>query len=693
MVKIINSGLKEDTFNDSINPCEDFYAFSCSIWQTKESVTSLESKSDQITQISNNMLHNYLMANDSYRLNSSFKQNAARYHQSCMKRFVLPNKIFTSNYNYVYKNIFAGDIWENVSQYLKAKKYDSIRRDMIDHINLNVKGCRVKSGKTIATALCFPFQRLLSQLGISSALINVGVVSMESNEFYISIKSGITSINYEQYSDPTNLGLYKKYVNKTLSHFLKLNPDEIDMVIELERNISQFIEIDKRMGDILGDKLLYVDDLNQRFPFMDWSVYLANIFSSYGLSSFNPQTIVLIKNIEYFERLQNLISSNRRNTHFFKAVNDYLMYSVLREWILFLPHKYQAFYNKVSDFVAHSEYNKPMRTYCFDQTEKFFPNAITSMYLEEVYNEEKVSLTGNIFKEMVKTFVSELKGIVWLDSFSRKALINKVEKIKFTTDQPKTIVDEDFAVEIDPLDFNKNIFTLTRLHYAQILNMTVNQKYNRYYKSDLMAYHHNADYDSGKNQIYICYQVIDSTIKSGNSIPFIYGTLGNSLAHEMFHSLDAFGIEHDENGVGEWLTPTTMQLIREKMKCIVHKYDSYLLNGKLRMKGHIQLSENIADIGSIKLAYQAMRAYLKYKNETTYIFGSKNITSDQVFFMAYAQEFCEQRSPDLQLDESDHSPGEIRVNAVLSEFESFLKSWNCSEQCRTQYSPHKCSLW
>ncbi|CAK9302878.1 unnamed protein product [Gordionus sp. m RMFG-2023] len=559
-----------------------------------------------------------------------------------MKRFVLPNKIFTSNYNYVYKNIFAGDIWENVSQYLKAKKYDSIRRDMIDHINLNVKGCRVKSGKTIATALCFPFQRLLSQLGISSALINVGVVSMESNEFYISIKSGITSINYEQYSDPTNLGLYKKYVNKTLSHFLKLNPDEIDMVIELERNISQFIEIDKRMGDILGDKLLYVDDLNQRFPFMDWSVYLANIFSSYGLSSFNPQTIVLIKNIEYFERLQNLISSNRRNTHFFKAVNDYLMYSVLREWILFLPHKYQAFYNKVSDFVAHSEYNKPMRTYCFDQTEKFFPNAITSMYLEE---------TGNIFKEMVKTFVSELKGIVWLDSFSRKALINKVEKIKFTTDQPKTIVDEDFAVEIDPLDFNKNIFTLTRLHYAQILNMTVNQK------------------------------------------PFIYGTLGNSLAHEMFHSLDAFGIEHDENGVGEWLTPTTMQLIREKMKCIVHKYDSYLLNGKLRMKGHIQLSENIADIGSIKLAYQAMRAYLKYKNETTYIFGSKNITSDQVFFMAYAQEFCEQRSPDLQLDESDHSPGEIRVNAVLSEFESFLKSWNCSEQCRTQYSPHKCSLW
>ncbi|XP_065321339.1 uncharacterized protein LOC135928803 [Gordionus sp. m RMFG-2023] len=405
------SGLKEETFNDSINPCEDFYAFSCSTWQTKKYVISLESETEQITQISKNMLHDYLMANDTTRLNSSFKQNAARYHQSCMKRFVLPNKAFTSNYNYFYENILAGDLWKNVSQYLKAKKYDSIRRDIIDHINLNVKGCRAKSGKTVATALCFPFQKLLSQMGISSALIYIEVISLVSNEIVISIKPGTPSINYEQYSDPTTLGLYEKYVKNTLSHFLRLKGYEINMVIEFERNISRFIEINERMGDIHANEIFDVADLNQRFPFMDWSMYLADLFASYGLS-FNPQTRVIISDIEYFERLQNLISSNRHNTHFFKAVNDYLMYSVLREWILFLPHKYQTFYSKVSHFLAYSKNNKPVRKYCFDQTEKFFPNAIESMYLDRVYNQKKVSL---------------------------------VKKIKFTTDQPNTVV-EDFSV-------------------------------------------------------------------------------------------------------------------------------------------------------------------------------------------------------------------------------------------------------
>ncbi|XP_065321340.1 endothelin-converting enzyme homolog [Gordionus sp. m RMFG-2023] len=155
---------------------------------------------------------------------------------------------------------------------------------------------------------------------------------------------------------------------------------------------------------------------------------------------------------------------------------------------------------------------------------------------------------------------------------------------------------------MDPLDFNKNVFALSRLHNAVLLGLVINQNH-RYFEREQMAYDEKIHYDTNRNKIYITYQTIDASVGSQKSRSLTYGALGTALAHELFHSLDSTGIDFDEEGVRrEWITPATKQLIKEKMKCFIHN-QSYTFNGKIVTKGENQLEEIIAD-SSLKLAYK-----------------------------------------------------------------------------------------
>jgi putative endopeptidase len=97
--------------------------------------------------------------------------------------------------------------------------------------------------------------------------------------------------------------------------------------------------------------------------------------------------------------------------------------------------------------------------------------------------------------------------------------------------------------------------------------------------------------------------------------------------------------------------------------------DSLYVNGKLT------LGENIADVGGLKIAFNAYKMSLSGKNKPEKIDG---YTDEQRFFMGYAQVWRDNiREQELRrrIQEDVHSPAKQRVNGALFNIPEFYAAF------------------
>ena len=101
------------------------------------------------------------------------------------------------------------------------------------------------------------------------------------------------------------------------------------------------------------------------------------------------------------------------------------------------------------------------------------------------------------------------------------------------------------------------------------------------------------------------------------------------------------------------------------------KFSNIKINGE-NVNGKLTLGENIADLGGVKISFDALKNYMKtHKLETL-----EGFTPEQRFFIAYARIWrCNIRDKELsnRLITDPHSPPETRIKMPLANFESWYE--------------------
>jgi endothelin-converting enzyme/putative endopeptidase len=108
----------------------------------------------------------------------------------------------------------------------------------------------------------------------------------------------------------------------------------------------------------------------------------------------------------------------------------------------------------------------------------------------------------------------------------------------------------------------------------------------------------------------------------------------------------------------------------------VDQYSGYTAVDELKLNGQLTLGENAADNGGLRLAYRALKLVEGGKPPAPI----DGFSSDQRFFLGWAQIWCGDRRPELkrlmaQVD--PHSPGRERVNGVVSNISEFQQAFSC----------------
>ena len=174
-----------------------------------------------------------------------------------------------------------------------------------------------------------------------------------------------------------------------------------------------------------------------------------------------------------------------------------------------------------------------------------------------------------------------------------------------------------------------------------------------------------------------------------------YGHIGAVIGHELTHGFDDQGSQFDGNGnLNDWWTKEDKDKFEARTGCLVNEYGSFVAVDDLHVNGKLTLGENTADNGGLVLAYMA---YLDRAKKEGLDINKKidGFTGPQRFYVAYAQNWCENTHPEsirAQVQTNPHSPHHFRANGAIVNQPGFGPAFGC--KVGQPMTPAKdCRVW
>ena len=174
-----------------------------------------------------------------------------------------------------------------------------------------------------------------------------------------------------------------------------------------------------------------------------------------------------------------------------------------------------------------------------------------------------------------------------------------------------------------------------------------------------------------------------------------YGHIGAVIGHELTHGFDDQGSQFDASGnLSDWWTPEDKKNFEQRTGCLVNEYGGFTAVDDLKINGKLTLGENTADNGGLLLAYMAFLSRAK-KDGLDINQKINGYTGPQRFYIAYAQNYCENSRPESvreQVQTDPHSPDHFRANGAIVNQPGFGPAFGC-KQGQPMDPAKNCRVW
>ncbi|MEZ5462736.1 M13 family metallopeptidase [Dokdonella sp.] len=159
-----------------------------------------------------------------------------------------------------------------------------------------------------------------------------------------------------------------------------------------------------------------------------------------------------------------------------------------------------------------------------------------------------------------------------------------------------------------------------------------------------------------------------------------YGGIGGVIGHEASHGFDDQGSQFDAEGNNtNWWTDEDRAAFEQRTGKLVEQFNGYEpLPGKF-INGQLTLGENIADLGGLSIAYDALQVALK-KDPAEASEKIDGFTQDQRFFLNWARIWrghAREKRLEVLLNTDPHSPANFRAIGAPSNMPAFAAAFEC----------------
>ncbi|KLJ01787.1 M13-type metalloendopeptidase [Luteimonas sp. FCS-9] len=156
-----------------------------------------------------------------------------------------------------------------------------------------------------------------------------------------------------------------------------------------------------------------------------------------------------------------------------------------------------------------------------------------------------------------------------------------------------------------------------------------------------------------------------------------YGGIGAVIGHEMTHGYDDQGARFGPTGnMEDWWTPEDFAGFKARTGKLVQQFDDYRLPDGRALNGNHTLGENIADLGGLATAFDAMKKATAGTPDPM----TDGMTRDQRFFLSWATVWRRNFTPEQltqRLATDEHALSSFRAIGAPSNLPAFAAAFQC----------------
>ena len=425
--------------------------------------------------------------------------------------------------------------------------------------------------------------------------------------------------------------------------------------------------------------MMTLTELEKLAPSIDWPLYFSTQGAP-GVTKLNVAQPAFLKAVEAELATEDIA-----------ALRGYLRFHLLTSAAPYLAHAFEQtnfdFYSKTLRGVPVMP---PRWKTCTRAVDRNLGEALGQEFVQRTFSADMKARTQLMTEQIETAMQHEIESLPWMSPGTKQEALRKLHAIRNKIGYPEHWRDYS-ALEVKPDDYAGDAVRAYRFEDSREwhkLGKPVDLN-----EWDMTPPTVNAYYNDQMNDINFPAGVLQPPLYDPklDDAPN-YGNTGGTIGHELTHAFDDEGRKFDAKGnLRDWWTAEDAKGFEDRINCIRDQYAGYVIVDDTHINSKLTSGEDVADLGGELLAYIAW----KKQTEGLKLTDVEGFTPDQRFFVGMAQWACENDRPEnlrVHAATDPHSPGFARINGVVSNMPEFQKAFGCKAGQPMVHAP-SCRVW
>ncbi|HNX49952.1 MAG TPA: M13 family metallopeptidase, partial [Thermoanaerobaculaceae bacterium] len=367
------------------------------------------------------------------------------------------------------------------------------------------------------------------------------------------------------------------------------------MAIETRLAMASMTMVEQRDPNAVYHKMTRAE-LATQAPGFDWAAYL----HAAGLPASEPS--LLVRQPQFFKELGAMTKDVP-----IRDWQTYLRWHLIHDTAAYLSAPFVAenfaFYGQTLSGTPEQQARwKRVQ----NNTDAAMGEALGQLYVEKAFSPEAKRKALDLVNNLRAALAEKIRTLAWMTEPTKGKALAKLDAFTVKIGYPDTWRDYS-ALSVDRQSYVLNVIAANTFESNRAL-AKLGKPIDRS-EWGMSPPTVNAYYNPTMNEIVFPAGILQPPMFDPLADDAVnYGAIGMVIGHEMTHGFDDQGCQYDAKGnLNNWWTEADTKAYQASTDLVKQQAAAFEVMPGLKLNGELTLGENIADLGGLKIAFEALK--------------------------------------------------------------------------------------